>query len=299
MRRERSQDLKVTQDHRRQWQDCIYVYPVVSRRSRGVSIGINLSLDKQCNFDCVYCQVNRSISRTGQPIDLGILAGELRRALQAVISGGLWAEQRFAATPLQLRRVNDIALSGDGEPTCCPAFGDVVRLAADARRENSAGDVKIVVITNATRLSDAGVRDALPVLTDNNGEIWAKLDAGTEEMFQRINRPREAITLPDICRNIAAAARIMPVVIQTLLFRLDDQPPSPTEIDAYCDRLRELLAAGGRIRQVQLHTIARAPAQACVKRLADDELNAIAEIVRQALPAVDVTVTYGADIPPQ
>ena len=49
----------VVQDHSRVFRDLIFVYPVISRRSQGLSIGVNLNPDKRCNFDCVYCEVDR------------------------------------------------------------------------------------------------------------------------------------------------------------------------------------------------------------------------------------------------
>src|SRR5688572_26115790 len=46
--------------HQRRFDDNRFVYPVLSRRSRGLSIGVNLNPDKVCNFDCIYCQVDRT-----------------------------------------------------------------------------------------------------------------------------------------------------------------------------------------------------------------------------------------------
>ena len=66
----------VHRDHRRTYEDNVYVYPVVSRRSRGVSIGINLNPDKVCNFDCVYCQVDRSAPGPRKDVDRDLLRAE-------------------------------------------------------------------------------------------------------------------------------------------------------------------------------------------------------------------------------
>ena len=300
-------DLSVTRDHRRQWRNCTYVYPVVSRRAGGVSVGVNLNLDKRCNFRCVYCQVNQRARPTGlararfrhSPIDLKLLGRELRDALGQVISGRLWQERRFATTPPDMRRLNDIAFSGDGEPTCLPDFDKAVAVAADVKAKAKLPHVKLIVITNATQLGQPQFQRAIPILQRSNGEIWAKLDAGTEERFRRVNRPRGRVTLDDICRNIAAAARQAPVAIQTLVFALNGRPPSDAEIAAYCRRISDMLRAGGRIAQVQLHTIARPPAERNVRWLTNDELDAVAAAVRAALGDIDVAVTYGADVPPQ
>jgi wyosine [tRNA(Phe)-imidazoG37] synthetase (radical SAM superfamily) len=292
-------DIPVVRDHRRQWRECRYVYPVISRRAGGMSIGVNLNLEKGCNFSCVYCQIDRHVSRGLRGVEVAKLTGELREAMTAATSGEIWREPRFASTPAALQRVNDIAFSGDGEPTCVANFPAAVAAAANVREECDADSVKIVVITNATRLDSDEVRRALPILDDNNGEIWAKLDAGTEERFRRINRPHPQMTLQRIVDNILSVALGREVVIQTLLFRLDGELPPAEEIDAYCGRLRGIIGNGGQVRLVQLHTVARPPAEACVASLSDTELNAIAEQVRASLPGVSVETYGGADVAPQ
>src|SRR5437764_15166689 len=101
--------------HSRSWRDNRYVYPVISRRSKGVSIGVNLNPDKVCNFDCIYCQVDRKTPPIVRDVDVPRLVDELRDMLQVVQSGELFDNERFRNTPEHLRRLNDIAFSGDGE----------------------------------------------------------------------------------------------------------------------------------------------------------------------------------------
>ncbi len=294
-----SDEMKVIRDHRRQWRDCLYVYPVISRRAMGLSIGVNLNPEKRCTFSCVYCQINRRIQRNLHHVDIEAVRRELAEAVQAVTSGDIWREDRFAATPEAFRRINDIALSGDGEPTCMTNFDQAVQAAADVRSQFGCEQLKIVVITNATQFGQPQFLRALPRLDENNGEIWAKLDAGTDEYFQKVNRPAPAITLDQIVAGIADVARGRPVVIQTLMLRLDGKLPTPEEIDAYCRRLRNIVDTGGRLKLIQLHTIARSPQEAFAATLSKDELNAIARVVRDALPDVAVNTYYGADVKPQ
>jgi len=289
----------IARDHRRQWRDCLYVYPVVSRRAKGLSVGINLNPDKACNFACRYCQINRNIRRGLHEVHLSILHDELHLALEEAASGRLWGEQPFVSTPPELRRVNDIAFSGDGEPTCMENFDRAVAEAAEVRREFRLPELKLVVITNATKLDSPQVQRALPKLDAANGEIWAKLDAGTEEYFRRVNRPRGNLRLKDIVRNIAAVARDREVVIQTLLMRIAGAGPTEAELLAYATRLREILSAGGKIRLVQLHTIARPPAEADVAPLTNTELDAAAVRIRLAVPNVKLETYYGANVRPQ
>jgi len=286
-------------DHRRQWRDCLYVYPVISRRARGLSIGVNINPDKRCNFGCLYCQVDRHIRRNLTEVDLDRLAAELELALAEAAGGRIWAEPQFARTPPQMRRINDIAFSGDGEPTARCEFDAAVKVAADAKAAAGLADVKIVIITNSSHLASPQMARALPILDANNGEIWAKLDAGTQELFDVINRPHPAVRLDDIVSGITAVAVGRAVVIQTLFFRIDGKGPGQAEIAAYAARLREILAGGGRIKLVQLHTIARGPMSPSAGALPDNELDELAQAVRQALPEVHVEAYYGTDAKPQ
>jgi wyosine [tRNA(Phe)-imidazoG37] synthetase (radical SAM superfamily) len=280
--------------HERRWRTNLYVYPVIARRSGGVSIGLNLNPDKACNFDCVYCQVDRSVAPAVSAVDLDRLRAELIEILRAADDGSVYGEPPFDRLTPAGRGVRDLALSGDGEPTTCPGFADAVRIAADARRQFRLDAAKLVLVTNGAYLGEPGVREALRVLDENNGEIWAKLDAGTEEYFRLVNRPTVAFWR--VLDNILDAARVRPVVIQTLWFTMRGQPPPAAEIDAYCRRLDELLAARAGIKVIQLHTIARAPAESFVAALADAELDAIAASVRARID-VPMEVYYGADAP--
>lgn len=232
-----------------------YVYPVLSRRAGGISIGVNLSLDRACNFHCVYCQVDRSQPAAADFVDLDRLAGELDRMVELVISGRIFEGTQFRNTPQPLRRLNDLALSGDGEPTACVNFDRVVNLCAEVRRRRGLSDLKIVLLTNASLLHLPRVRQALETLDANGGEIWAKLDAGTEDYYRLV--ARSMVPWRRILDNLREAALVRPIVIQTLRMRIGDRPPPPAELEAYCDRLRDILAAGGRIKLVQIHTVAR------------------------------------------
>lgn len=278
--------------HERRWADNLYVYAVVSRRSRGVSVGVNLNPGKECNFDCVYCQVNRNVPPVVRKVDLARLKGELDRVLEAERDGSLYEAMPFAVLPPDGRGVRDIAFSGDGEPTTYKRFGDAVTVAADARRRFGLDATKLVLITDSAYLDKPSVREALAILDANNGEIWAKLDAGTEEYFRLVDRPN--VSLQVVLDNILAAARVRPIVIQTLWLRVNGEAPPAGEIAAYCARLTDLIAAGARFKALQLHTIARSPAEAFAGPLSDAELDAIAEIVAVRVP-VPVEKYYGVN----
>jgi len=278
------------QRHERRWADNLYVYAVVSRRSHGVSVGINLNPGKECNFDCLYCQVDRGVAPRVRRVDLDRLATELDTVLEAAADGTLYDAAPFDAIPRAERAVRDLAFSGDGEPTTYPRFGEAVAIAVRARQRFGLDGTRIVLITDAAYLGKPNVRDALAMLDRNNGEIWAKLDAGTEEYFQRVDRPN--VTLRHVLDNILDAARARPVVIQSLWMTVDGAPPPDEEVRAYCDRLNELLASGGQLKGIQVYTIARRPSEPTVSPLPDADLDRLADTVRNRVP-VPVEVFYG------
>jgi wyosine [tRNA(Phe)-imidazoG37] synthetase (radical SAM superfamily) len=279
--------------HERRWKANLFVYAVISRRSRGISIGINLNPNKACNFNCIYCQVNRNIPPAVQKVDLERVEKELDTILQAEQDGSLYEDDPFHVLVQAERGVRDIAFSGDGEPTTYFRFEEAVRIAADARQRFSLDSAKLVLFTDAAFLHKPSVRAALAVMDENNGEIWAKLDAGTEAYFRRVNRPN--VSLDRILDNILDAARIRPLVIQSLWFRIDGNAPPNEEIEAYCARLNDLISAGGQIKVVQLHTIARDPAETGgvpLSPLSNDELDKIASAVKIQTP-LSPEVFYG------
>lgn len=285
--------LPLFSQHSRHWQSNRYVYPVISRRSRGLSIGVNLNPDRVCNFDCVYCCVDRSDFVRGKPggakvppVDLQVLGEELAHMVHLAVSGELLAQPPFDQTPAHLRRLNDVAFSGDGEPTSFAGFGEACRVAAETLERQRLAGVKIVVITNATLLHRPAVRAAMGYLDQHNGEIWAKLEAGDEEYYRLIERTN--IPLSRVLENIARCGLEREIVIQSLFMRLHGQGPTPAQVEAYIQRLAELKARGARLRLVQVYTVARSTAEAYVTALDADELEAIAARVRALGLAAEV-----------
>jgi wyosine [tRNA(Phe)-imidazoG37] synthetase (radical SAM superfamily) len=265
--------------HERHFEANRYVYPVISRRSHGLSIGVNLNPDKICNFDCIYCQVNRSVPGETRFVDLDGLLTELDAMLELAVSGRLYQSERFRDVPAPLRRLNDIAFSGDGEPTTYRNFDEIMSACADLKRRRGQDRVKMVLITNASMFHRPAVRRGLEIMDRNNGEIWAKLEAGTEAYFRLVDRA--TIPFARILDNITQAAKIRPLVIQSLFMRIHDQPPPQDELAAFCRRLRDILSAGGKVKLVQVYTVARRPAETFVTPLQDGEVDAIADLIRR------------------
>jgi wyosine [tRNA(Phe)-imidazoG37] synthetase (radical SAM superfamily) len=285
--------IKAHLDHRRVWQDFDYCYPVVSRRSRGVSIGVNLNPDKICNFDCIYCEVDRLSPPKRKDLDLDLLEQELGLLLDLATSGEIYEIPPFDSARPEQRRLNDIAFSGDGEPTTAPAFGEVVARIARLKKQRGLDLVKLVLITDSSRLQAPDVRLGLEALMANHGEIWAKLDAGTEAYYREICR--SAVPFDRILDNLLVTARTWPILIQTLFLDWRGQGPSEAELEAYCGRLELILAHGGQLQAIQLYTVARPTPEPEARPLRRLEMDAIAASLRGRLPGLPVEVYYGPE----
>ncbi|QNN24233.1 radical SAM protein [Planctomycetales bacterium ZRK34] len=277
--------------HPRQWREFDYVYPVFSRRSGGLSIGVNLNPDKVCNWDCVYCQVDRSVAPKRRDVDLNQLREELDWMLGFVAGGAIWEQEPFANVPEPQRRVNDIAFSGDGEPTAFAGFEDACRIAIELKAAHNLGAVKIIVLTNMTLAHREYVQRAFALLDKTHSEIWAKLEAGTQAYYEQVDR--SAVKLDRVLANILTTGKLRPVVIQSMWMRLHDQLPPEAEFDAFADRLKSLRKDGCQIKQVQLYTIARHTAEAYATPLSDDELDQLSDHLKDRLPDLRVDTFYG------
>ncbi len=267
------------QRHERRFDQNRFVYPVLSRRSGGISVGVNLNPDKVCNFDCIYCQVERTSQSETRFVETAALLEELDQMLSVVTSGDLFNESHFSDTPQALRRLNDIAFSGDGEPTTYQNFDKLLESCAGIKRRHGLDRVKMILISNASMFHRPHVQRGLEILDANQGEIWAKLEAGTEAYYQQVERT--PIPFQQVLDNILAAARQRPIVIQALFMRIAGQPPSGEEQQAFCDRLREIVSQGGQISLVQVYTVARPPAESTVTPLGDTEVDQLVELVRR------------------
>jgi wyosine [tRNA(Phe)-imidazoG37] synthetase (radical SAM superfamily) len=279
--------------HPRLWRQSHYVYPVLSRRSQGLSIGINLNIDKACNFDCIYCCVDRSLPPPRKDIDLDQLRSELDQLLQTATSGNIWQYPPFNNAPADFRRINDIAFSGDGEPTTYPRFDLACAAAADLKRRHQLHDAKIIVITNATVLDRPVVQRALEILDHNQGEIWAKLEAGTQPYYQSVERTN--VPLDRVLNNILACGRTRPLVIQSLFMTVRGTPIPDQEFQAYLNRIQQLIQQGCRIKLVQIYTVARSTAEPYVTALPAPHLDQLARQFTDRLPNLPVKTFYGLE----
>jgi wyosine [tRNA(Phe)-imidazoG37] synthetase (radical SAM superfamily) len=271
--------MLTTTNHDRDSVGLTYIYPVISRRSGGLSIGVNLNPNNACNWRCVYCQV-ADLQRGSAPImDLGLLETELRGFLDDVLQGDFF--QRFEIPPQQ-QTIRDIAISGNGEPTSSAEFDRVIGLIGSVGADYDLfGKIKLVLITNGSLIRREIVQKGLAHWGELGGEVWFKLDSATEVGIQRINGVHH--TPESVLRNLEASALICPTWLQTCLFAFDGQPPSLEERGAYLDFLESVRNQSIPLCGVLLYGLARPSMQAEATRLSAlpaEWMEAFAEQIR-------------------
>ncbi|WP_255573658.1 radical SAM protein [Deefgea tanakiae] len=249
-------------DHSRDVVGLTYVYPVVSRRAGGVSVGINLNPNNACNWRCVYCQVPE-LQRGPAP---DTLINQLEAELDLMLSDIVQGDFMLRAVPEGARRLNDIAFSGNGEPTTSAQFLDCIEVVERAvDRFALRGQIKTVLITNGSQMDKAHVQAGLQKMAAINGEVWFKIDRAPQDGFEFVNQIK--LTRQQVARRLASAAALCPTWIQTCMFALDGVLPSSGELAAYVDFLAEQLAQGVRLEGVLLYGLARPSLQAEAPRL--------------------------------
>ena len=255
-----------------------FVYITLSSRARGLSVGVNLNPDKRCNFDCVYCEVNRGKAERDAQVDVDVMAEELLQTLRWAHDGGVKELPRYSQLPAELLRPRHVALSGDGEPTQCAAFAEAVQAVVHVRAVGSVPVFKMVLITNTTGLNRPAVQEGLKYFTSRD-EVWAKLEAGTQAYMDKINRP--GVSLESIQSNILSLAQQRPVIIQSLFPAVNGEGPSDEEITQYALRLKELKDHGAQIPLVQIYSATRPTPHSECGHLPLMALSRIAQAVTQ------------------
>ena len=242
------------------------LYGPVSSRRYGRSLGINLCPAgyKLCSFNCVYCHYGQteklSTDATSYEKDLPTYDDVIRTVEETLQS------------PMEL---DAITFSGNGEPTLHPQFPEIADAVVRLRDKYRPG-AKVALLSNSTGLAREDVRRSvsrldLPVF---------KLDAGTERMFTRINRPAKNVRFDEIVCQLKSLAGIC---IQTALIDGTPSNMDPDELLAYLELIRDI-----RPKEVHLYSTDRPVADSRVSRVAPDWLEDIASQIKDetGVPAV-------------
>jgi len=248
-----------TDDHRRDSAGLRYVYPVISRRAGGVSIGINLNPNNACNWACLYCQVENLTRGGPPPIDLECLERELAGFLDDALNGDFMLRQ----VPPEARRLMDVAFSGNGEPTSAAEFADAVGVVGRVlERFGQKGKLVVRLITNGSLMHRTEVQSGIRHLAKLGGEVWFKIDRATAEEVAEINGVQWQMAKTS--KNLEICAELAPTWVQTCWFALDGLAPSLASRLAYCDLLRPL---AGKLAGIHLYGLARPSLQPAALRL--------------------------------
>ncbi|MCK9607339.1 MAG: radical SAM protein [Methylomonas sp.] len=242
-----------TTNHDRDIAGLKYIYPVISRRAGGLSIGVNFNPNNACNWRCIYCQVPNLQRGAAPAMDLALLEDELRFFLNYVQQGDFFEQYQLA--PDQ-RVIKDIAISGNGEPTSLENFEQA--LASIGKIADAAGIFPashFVLITNGSLVHQASTQAGLMQLARYHGEVWFKLDSATEQGRKLINN--SAQSQQKLLENLKTASRLCSTKLQTCVLHFDEQTWTQHEKQAYLQLLRLIQEQQIKIEKIMLYTIAR------------------------------------------
>jgi wyosine [tRNA(Phe)-imidazoG37] synthetase (radical SAM superfamily) len=278
----------ITNNHSRDIVGLKYIYPVLSRRAGGLSIGINFNTNNACNWRCIYCQVPDLTVGSAPKMDFQLLEDELRFFLAIVLHGDFY--QQFQVEENQ-RIIKDIAISGNGEPTSLKSFAKAVELIGRVATEFGVlPNSNYVLITNGSLVHQPKVQAGLKVLKSYGGEVWFKLDSATNEGQAFINNARQSCQ--SHVENLLLAARNCPTKLQICLVDYDGNSLSEKEKSAFLNLLTTIKATNVSVQQVMLYTIARPSLQPEASRLAPLSVEVLDELANDIkLLGFDVSVS--------
>jgi len=267
-------DILTITNHDRNIFQGKYIYPVLSRRAGGLSLGINLNTNNACNWQCIYCEVPNLVRGKPEPINLKELESELDYWLDQIINKSFLSQYTKSKTEFK-----DIAFSGNGEPTASKQFKDVIGILIKKINEYKL-DKKIIIrlITNGSYMANPVIQESLSLISNFNREIWFKIDGVKEHDIQTVNQVN--LSLATIKKNLEAALNNGPTVIQTCLFKLNEKLPSLESLGAYINFLK---LYENKVKGIHLYSLARLseqPSQNKLTRLTKSELEVIASKIK-------------------
>ncbi len=268
-------------DHNRNAAGLTYIYPVISRRSGGLSIGINFNTNNACNWHCVYCQVPNLSLGAAPELDFELLETELTFFLQDVLHGDFY--DRFEMEP-ELRVIKDIAISGNGEPTSVKGFAKVIELIIRVTEQAKIPDpFQYVLITNGSLIHHSDVQDGLKLFNQYNGQVWFKLDSATDKGRDLTNH--SALSLQKHTENLLISARLCSTWVQTCMLQFESGQGlvNATEQEAYLALLQQV-SQQVSLQGIMLYSLAREslqPEANMITSVTEQQLNDFAQRIRQ------------------
>ena len=255
------------------------MYPVLSRRAGGLSIGINFNTNNACNWRCIYCQVPDLVRGAAPEMDFVVLEQELHFFLDFVLNGDFFDQFNV---PQAQRVIKDIAISGNGEPTSLKYFDKAVALIGRIATEMKVlPKSSFVLISNGSLMHQKCVQEGLKILHNYQGQVWFKLDSATEQGRKVINDSRQANT--KTLENLKIASDLCETQIQTCMLKYPAYEEDK-ERKAYLDLLTEIKQGRLKVKKIMLYTLARPslqPEAEQLEKLDEEEMNRFADELRR------------------
>lgn len=225
--------------------DFKHIYGPVPSRRLGRSLGVDVVPYKVCSYDCVYCQLGRTTELARRPRELTPADAVLSELKAWVEAGG---------------QADYVTFSGSGEPTLHSGLGEMIHAAKDM------ASIPVALITNGSLLDNPRIREAA-LAAD---VLLPSLDAGTEKVFRKVNRPAAGIGFDSMVAGLTCVAREFTGQVWLEIMLVDGINDSDDELYAMreiiktidLDRLQintvERPSRSGNARRVSIDTLARA-----------------------------------------
>ena len=248
-----------------------YIYPVASRRSIGLSLGINLNTNNACNWQCIYCQVSDLSRGKPEKIDLKLLENELDEWLEEIVNGCFLNE--CASHKVDFK---DIAFSGNGEPTATPEFEAVVKIVLEKiNKFQLSKTIKLRLITNGSYLNKKNVQHGLEHMKSVDHEVWFKIDHVNPKEALKVNRIN--LSVASLMKNLRNSLSISPTIVQTCLLKINKELPSNNFVNEY---IKFLEPYASQLKAIHLYSMVRPSQQKTdlqIEALDKSELQIIAD----------------------
>lgn len=223
----------------------MHIYGPVPSRRLGHSLGVDILPFKTCSLDCIYCQLGhtkRKTVRRKNYFDENIILAQIKAAIAS------------------RQRIDYITFSGSGEPTLNTALGNLIR---EIKKITT---IPVAVLTNGTLLFRKSVREALSPAD----LVVPSLDAATQDIFERINRPHPALKIDRIIGGLKKFRQEFGGKIWLEILFVKGVNDSPAHLDAL-----KKAVSGINPDKIHLNTVVRPPAEKSAFPLNSRELSKI------------------------
>jgi wyosine [tRNA(Phe)-imidazoG37] synthetase (radical SAM superfamily) len=242
-----------------------YIYGPVPSRRLGISLGIDVVPTSTCTFDCVYCQLGKTLHKVSH-----------------------WKGLKFPNTDeiienlkINLKKydnLNYITISGGGEPTLNPHLGEI------AEEIRSFTKVLLALITNSSLL----IHDTVIANAKKFDIVMPSLDAGDNKTFKKINRPAKGFNIDEIADAITRLREVSKgkIWLEVMLIKGKINNTTSESIANITTKVNEIFPD-----KIFLNTPIRPPCESWVKTLTDDELKKIKLKMEAEIPKqVDIEI---------